>query len=725
MLHNSLFRREMLRAMNANPIVVARRDVHRNVGRSPDARPGANQMILDGVWSIRTARDLPAERAVAADAHDFLSRMDVTIDPKSSRQILVEIGSSDVGFRSVVTTNRVEVHAVDSAALWAGWVHLENEMRRAGGPILTIEELRRAPAWEVQIAPPTWGSNYAVPDLSPEYLPVDAFRSLAHAGANGMFIYGDFLCYADGTRLAELNYPDAARYIQTLRETTERAAAYGVEIYFCAVSPKLAADHALFKRLPATRGAQLATNNLHCLCSSSADALGFHADVFANLFKQAPLLGGLILIIGGESYYHCFMRAAGAKIGHTNCKQCEGKVAEDVIANLLKVTADAATGVSPKARITAWPYSAQAFWSAEPNQLRLIDRLPPNVSLLSEIDKDQVVIRERYRKPIWDYSVDYNGPSDRIKAQAQRCTDRDRGLYIKTETCHSIELLHFPYVPCIEHSASRWQGIRTLYPRGVLQRWGFIGMFDSPAERIGYLARWAPDLAPASASLHVAQQLCGPAATQIAQAWHHFGDAVQHIPCLTTGSYYIGPGFLGPCHPLPTWTGPTPEPFRGSLYYLQEMDATFSHSHENSRDDLTLGSTSPFGNANTISIFEGEFAAARDHAKAGYDILQSIDTTPLAPHIRSEVIEQYAIGEYLYRQFRTTVNVIRFLRAKEQSQTNDLKPIAKDELENTRAARAVYEKAPWLSHHLRLDLAMNPSIQMIDAKIALLEAFIT
>jgi len=126
-----------------------------------------------------------------------------------------------------------------------------------------------------------------------------------------------------------------------------------------------------------------------------------------------------------------------------------------------------------------------------------------------------------------------------------------------------------------------------------------------------------------------------------------------------------------------------------------------------------------------ISIFEGEFAAARDHAKAGYDILQSIDTTPLAPHIRSEVIEQYAIGEYLYRQFRTTVNVIRFLRAKEQSQTNDLKPIAKDELENTRAARAVYEKAPWLSHHLRLDLAMNPSIQMIDAKIALLEAFIT
>jgi hypothetical protein len=104
-------------------------------------------------------------------------------------------------------------------------------------------------------------------------------------------------------------------------------------------------------------------------------------------------------------------------------------------------------------------------------------------------------------------------------------------------------------------------------------------------------------------------------------------------------------------------------------------------------------------------------------------MLQSIDTTPLAQHHRDEVIEQQAIGEYLYRQFRTTTNVIRFLRLKEKGQTTDLPAIAKDELDNTRAARSIYERAPWLSHHLRLDLAMNPSIQMIDAKIALLEAF--
>src|SRR5690349_17072536 len=101
MLHNSLTRRDMLREMNANPIVVHRRDVHRNVGVTPGARPTTNQIALTDGWSIRTARDLPAERAVATDATDFLKRMNVAIDPSAPKQILFEIGSSNTGFRTV------------------------------------------------------------------------------------------------------------------------------------------------------------------------------------------------------------------------------------------------------------------------------------------------------------------------------------------------------------------------------------------------------------------------------------------------------------------------------------------------------------------------------------------------------------------------------------------------------------------------------------------------
>ena len=677
---------------------------------------------------------------MAADASDFLRKLGVDVREDAKNEVLLEIGSAERGFRIVASDTRLEIHAADANALWAGWVYCENYMRTVGAAIMPRAEVRREPAWEVQIAPPTWGSNYAVPDLSAEYVTDETFRSLAHAGANGMFIYGDFLVYAAGTRFEELNHPDAEKYLATLRETTERAAAYGVKLYFVAVSPKLAADHPLFKRKPNVRGARLfkPLNDpglaLHCLCSSDSDALGFHADVFGNLFKRAPQLGGVILIIGGESYYHCFMRAGGSAIGHTNCPKCEGKVPEDVIAGLLKTTADAVHSAQPQADVMAWPYSAHAFWSKEPNQFDLIDRLPQSVALLSEIDKEQKVMRGGIEKYIWDYSVDYDGHSDRIVSQSVRCKQRERDLFIKTETSHGIELLHLPYVPAIGRSAQQWQNVRALRPRGVLQRWGFIGMFDSAAERVGFLARWEADFQVAGATQAVAKQLVAdtPAAAQLVAAWNCFDQSVHHIPILTTGAYYCGPAFLGPCHPLPVWDpkGQIPEAFTGNLYYLLENEQSLNDSRTRQKDDLTLTATHQLGGVPAVPV-EAEFSLARDAAAKGHEILQSIKSDGLPDGTRAEIAEQQAIGELLYRTFRTTVNSIRFVRLIEEAKgdrekiRSALVEIARDELENTVAAEAVYTKAPWLNHKLRLDVGMPDSLEMVRAKRELLEGYLS
>jgi hypothetical protein len=728
MLHNSLFRRDLLLAMNREPLVLHRRDVHRNVVRWPGAKPSPGGFVLDGDWAVHPARDDAAARAVAEDARDFLKRLGVAVNDNAAKQILFETGSSAAGFRCAMSPDRIEVHAADNSSLWAGWVHLENAMREAGGPFLHSGEVSRQPAWQIQIAPPTWGANYAVPDLLPEYLGDDTFRSLAHAGADGLFIYGDFLLYAKGTALAEIEQPDADVHLRTLREATERAAAFGIKLYFIPVGPKLPPNHALFARLPEVRGARLnAPTPLHCLCSTSKVALEFHAEVFRRLFREAPLLGGLILIIGGESYYHCFMRAADSAIGDTNCPHCHGKVAEDVIANLLKVSADALDQSQPAARVMAWPYSAHAFWSKERDQLELIDRLPPNVALLSEVDKDQVVTRGALRKLIWDYSVDYDGHSDRIVAQAMRCAHRERSLFVKTETSHGIELLHMPYAPAIGRSAVQWQSVRALRPRGVLQRWGFIGMFDSAAERIGYLARWDPNFAPEAATLTVARQLFGELAPQIVEAWRQFDDAVHHIPVLTTGGYYCGPSFLGPCHPLPVWDrkSPVPDAFRGNLFYLSETEPTLSNARANAKDDLTLGSTRQLGVP--AELAEIEFAKARDAAKRGYEQLISIKPDDSPPPIAAELVEQQALGEYLYLTFRATVNTIRFLRQRETG-IEDTDPrqreVAADELENARSAATIYQRAPWLNHKLRLDVGVPDSIGMVSEKIRLLDDFL-
>ena len=725
--------------MNRHPLIVARRDVHRHVGPRPGVQAAATQVMLEGAWAVRAARKSAAEVAVAADASDFLRKMGVDVRDDAKHELLLEIGSTPRGFRIAASDTRLEVHAADANALWAGWVYVENYMRTAGAPVVPRVEVRREPAWAVQIAPPTWGANYAVPDLSREYLDDDTFRSLAHSGANGMFVYGDFLLYASGTRLAELNHAEADKHIATLREASERAAAYGVTLYYVPVSPKLAADHPLFERRPNVRGARLFKGAdqpppaLHCLCASDAEALGFHADVFSNLFKHVPALGGVILIIGGESYYHCFMRAGGSAIGHTNCPKCEGKVAEDVIASLVKTTADAVRSVNPAADVAAWPYSAHAFWSREPNQFDFIDRLPEGVALQTEIDKEQRVQRGGLEKYIWDYSVDYDGHSDRIVSQSLRCTQRGRELFIKTETSHGIELLHMPYSPAIGRSARQWQNVRALRPRGVLQRWGFIGMFDSAAERVAFLARWEEDFQVAGATLAVARQLVGatPAAEQLVAAWKHFDEAVHHIPVMTTGAYYCGPAFLGPCHPLPVWDakGTVPEAFKGNLYYLLEHEPSLNDARTRQKDDLTFTATHQLGGAPVIPV-EAEFSLARDAAARGYELLRAIKTDELPEGAAAEIAEQVAMGELLYRTFRATVNSIRFVRLVEEAKGErekiraKLVEIAADELENARAAKAMYERMPWLNHELRLDVGMPSSLAMLREKVRLLEAFL-
>jgi hypothetical protein len=736
MLHNSLFRRELLLSMNRNPHVLRRRDVHRNVGVRPGAKAAAGQVMLDGAWSIQCARDLPAEKAVARDAADFLAKLGVKVEAGAAKQVLLEVGSAEKGFRCVASANRVEVHASDAAALWAGWVHFENEMRASGGPIVKLGEEDRVPAWETQIAPPTWGANYSVPDLSSEYLGDDTFRSLAHVGADGMFVYGDFLLYAKSATLAELNHPDAEKNLATLREASERAKPFGVKLWLVPVSPKLPADHAVFARVPRTRGAQLAhtssstAKEIHCLCSSSEDVLKWHAEVMGNLFRAVPELGGLICIIGGESYYHCFMRVEGAGIGKTNCPHCNGANPEEHVANFVRVTSDAVRSAKPQAAVCAWPYSAQYFWSDEPDQLKFIDRLPETAALLSEVDKDQTVTRGGHPKRIWDYSVDYEGHSDRIVAQAMRCAQRSRDLYVKTETSHGIELLHLPYVPAIGRSAKQWQSVRALRPRGVLQRWGFIGMFDSAAERVGYLARWDAEFAPEAATSQVARQLFGDSAPQIVEVWKHFDKSVHHIPVLTTGGYYIGPMFLGPCHPLPVWSPKenVPEAFKGNLFYLLESEPTFSSARNGAKDNFVLTGSQLEG---PIEWAEAEFSIARDAAKRGHDLLTAMKTDGLPPHVRDEIAEQQAMGEYLYRTYVATVNTLKLIRISEaaagakKDAKAELLPIAREELENARAARAMYERAPWLNHALRLDVGAPESLGMVDEKVRLLENYLT
>lgn len=725
-MHNSLFTRELLRRANGDPMRVERRDPHRGVARDPAARAGDGEFLLAAV-----ALD-DVFPHVATDLADFFARMDAAVAPDAACRVSTALDPA-LGARNCrlqITPEAIAITGGDLAGLWAGVAWLEWEMRTRRGPVLPVGVIEHRAAWPVQISQGPWGGNYSVPDFAPEYLGDDAFRLYAHFGVNNMMIYGDLLCYADGDLLPELNHPDATRHLEVLADAARRAVAYGVQFSYVVVGPKLRPDHPVFINHPTTLGSGIdfGSGAIHCLCSSDEEVLAWYDETFTRLFTTAPELAGLTLIVGGESMYHCRMwQGHGERF--FGCPRCMELTQEDAIAGLLTRIRATITAVKPTAYVAAWAYNVWG-WD-HPDREAFVRSLPPGVAFYHHIDKDQYDRKDGYTKHIWDYSVDYTGPSDDMLRLALIARDQGNALFVKTETGIGLEVFQFPYVPGMQRLAEKWQHVRDLAPAGVQQSWLFFGMCGSRAEELGFWAAYRPDMLPDAYLRAMAVRDFGPAVANAAvAAWSHVSDALGHIPVLICGpNYYVGPSFLGPAHPLvPAADSPVPEAFDAYLYYLQENEETFSHKTiDVARQCLAMRALPataeslgliPDDGSDGWAIVVREYTAAADAARAAWTLLRDAAPRAATPTDARNLREETDLTELLYRTFYACENTIRFLLARRDGDGAEMRRLAALERANAAAAIPIYQSSPWLDLAVRTDGAFTPCAEMLRAKIA-------
>lgn len=757
MLHNSLLIRDFLKARNADPVCIERRAVHARAGKMPLPNEDLDFVTLSGNWEIVVDPAIIGAREIQLDMADFLEKCGVSIIPGSPGKVILSIDPSIPrgAYRIAASGKTIAITTRNATGAWAGWLGVEKEIAERRKLHVHVADKLVQPAWQVQISQAPFGSNFLVPDLSSEYLSDDAFRMLAHLGCNGMTIYGDWLLYVKSKIFPELDHPDAAKNVTRLKDAADRAERYGISLYYVPVSPKLPSGHPVFKAHPRARGARLARGfrkepgDLHNLCSSNDQVLAFIAETWESLFTAVPNLGGLILIIGGESYFHCFMAPDKRRLADktpvlskTNCVSCSKQKPEAVVSKLLGVTADAVHQSSPDAVIAAWPYSASR-WSAEPYQIDLIEALPRGVSFQSEIDKDQWLHKEAagYSKLIWDYSIDFTGPSDRVKEQAATCHGRGVPFFVKSETALGLEFIHVPYVPCIDRLAEKWTNVRSLQPRGVLQSWMFFGSFNSRAEELGWWHCWRPDLADTAILDAILKRDFGAVARHVRDGWTGMSAAMGHIPCIPP--YFLGPFFLGPAHPLlPSARAKIPGVFKGVLYYKQEHEASLSSARLSEHESLVMNTIPDFPNtwgfiaddaSRSWRVFLSELELAARSSKEANDAIAIAGKGMhgLDPDQQAHVKEEALLVEFMHRTLVTCFNTFTFIIARDGlgtrfgwNGTRSCREIARDELENARRARHVYEAAPWLDLAYRLEGKFPPSLSMLAEKERMLSGII-
>ena len=742
-MHNSLLIRDLLKQMNANPRCLDRRDPHRSVSRDPATVCGEGEFELAGAWRLDCRLDDAVAAVVADDLRDFCARIGIALAENAEQMVELfltpELEVRDC--RLSMQPGKVSIAGGDIAGLWAGIAWCEWEMRTRRGPFLPIAVVTHHAAWPVQISQGPWGGNYSVPDFSPEYLSDDAFRLYAHFGVNNMMIYGDLLCYVQSAVLPELNCPDYARNIATLKEAAQRAARYGVQFNYVVVGPKLRADHPVFLNHPEVRGSghDFPAGPLHVLCSGTERTLDFYRETFTNLFSEVPELAGLILIIAGESFYHCRIWPWAAH----PCPRCAEQSTEEVVSTLVGVVQQAVAQAQPRATVAAWAYTTDGW--ERPDRRELLRQLPPDVAIYHHIEKDEYYRKDGYTKHVWDYSIDFTGPSEDMRLIADTAHAAGRPLFVKTETGIGLETFQFPYVPAMPHLAEKWQRVREQHPDGVQQSWLFFGMCGSRAEELGLWAAYGDDMAPAEFLQRIAVRDFGPAAAEpVLAAWEQMSEAVRHLPCVTFLTYYVGPGFLGPAHPLMVSADETiPDVFKANLFYQTEHEETFSCRRiADVKSSLVMATLPETARGVSVSDWEGpsdgwdvvlrEYTRAANHARQAWQLLDAAFSLTTTEMDARNLLEELLLAEAVYRTQFACENTLRFLLARrdyertgDQANKAEMRRVALIERRNAQQARPIYQHAPWLDLTMRIDGHFASYIEMIDEKVRMIDRFLS
>lgn len=698
---------------------------------------GADETELTRAWRIAFADGaaLPT-RLMAGHLGDFLrERMGLVLpligmdesqlENETEAIVLKESGGGEAGmagsFFIKVSKECVVVAGKDPEGLRDGVVALVDRMGFREAPVLAMGETVYRPRQGLRVG----------------FLPaLGTMRDVVFYGYNAVTTgLTDFYKLSSSQCIPELAELQDDRYHERVVRERQDAHRLGLKTYcYVHTMTKFSEDASIFTNHPEIRGVRTwQQDGLFTLCTEAPLVKQYLKEGVQGLFREDPELDGLLLIIGGEGFYHCYMRPYGVEPGDTTCARCKALGADAVVANLCNWLADAAREVNPEAEIVVWPYSAMHVWASDKAQAGFIRRLKPGVALLTEIEKDEFVEKAHgVRKSIWDYSIDLIGPGERALEQIALCHEVGIPIYLKSEPELAFEASGLPHIPCMDRWASRADALAS---SGASGSWVFPAYLPhrgtSTAEIYKYFW-WDPvpdrEVLLDSFAGRIAGKEAGP---RLRDAWRLVSEAITFSPELPP--YYNGPHYLGPAHPMcidPD--AQIPLEFYGRYGYYAEVNPELADVQRPAFVRVPTGNTEMFPEFYRQMETRLEKAVARieeaavlmdDAHRVGFDSEASMvrwfyHIARTEANFYDAFLLRQSLGG-MVKQVEQGTPLTEDQRDNARVRVQRLREILADELENAREALPVMES------DMRLDFAYMgfcPGAKMIRKKMELLQA---
>ena len=405
-----------------------------------------------------------------------------------------------------------------------------------------------------------------------------------------------------------------------MRLLTERLARYGIKLYLYLNEPR-SMPLAFFEEHPELRGH--IRGEEACLCTSSEVVQNYLKDSLESICKSVPLIGGFFTITRSENLTNCYSHASH----DCNCPRCKSRSIGDIIAETIGCFVEGAHRVSSNIKIFAWS------WRWDLHSEEIIRKLPKNVILLSQSELDIPFEIGGVKGNVLDYSMSIIGPGERAKKEWRLANKHGLELGAKVQINTTWEASTVPAIPLSPSIDEHMKKLRNEGVRHLLLSWTLGGY---PCRNIATAAKYFYEKCTTvlyEDNLYKAEQCFVEA----------FREFPFHIDVL-----YLGPQNAGPSNML----------YEKDTGYASTMTC-FAY------DDLER-----WRGIYPVDTFELQFEKLCQKWEIGLKLLPENDDS-----------EGVVMAKAAYCLFRSSLNQIRFIRARNEGRFADAVLEAQNELQ--------------------------------------------
>lgn len=516
---------------------------------------------------------------------------------------------------------------------------------------------------------------------------------IAASGFNAIWVHGNLNHVVRTAIFPELG-PDARLHQQRLNALVERAGRHGLQVFlFCQPPRAIPIEDAFWRHHPNVAGqAETVVNEDHhvfevlSLCTSMEDVKHYLYQAAAELARNVPRLGGLILITASEYPAHCWSRRGRIMQGDGSfadaameCPRCARRKPEAVVSEVIQLVRDGVRSASADWTILVWNWSWSFYLAAPCGEI--IAALPKDVVLLVDFERGGRKVIAGKERIIDEYSLAYAGPSQQFTASLDIARHHGIPVMAKLQFGTTHELGTVPNLPVLGNVFAKADAVRTLGLAGFMGCWNFGNMVSANTAGFNaFLSGELPARRDEALRAFASQYFPGCEPGAVCDAWLTFGEAMDHYP-FSIPFLYSGPtnfAFI-----LPLQRGPLVGKPLGPSHLLHERgDDMSSAVVDFSIEEIIAGLD------RLAQLWSGGLQAFKAALQACQDV-----------HAREE-LDTATVCWHAFRSAAHFCRVYRLRRQWNAAMLPEYHAIIRDELNNLRDVLPILRRDSRFGYHI-------------------------